>query len=191
MKKSRILSLAMAGALCFSLLAGCGGSGGTASSPAPETTSPETGAPESTAPAGGSTSAFKLGGTGPLTGGAAIYGNAAKQGAEIAVEEINALNGDIRFDLRYEDDAHDAEKAGNAYNTLKDWGLQIFLGSVTSTPCVATSSESNADHIFHRRAGRRGRSSDRHREHPPEGQRVPDVLHGPQPGLRFRAVHFG
>ncbi|MBC5732898.1 ABC transporter substrate-binding protein [Flavonifractor sp. DFI.6.63] len=148
MKKSRILSLAMAGALCFSLLAGCGGSGGTASSPAPETTSPETGAPESTAPAGGSTSAFKLGGTGPLTGGAAIYGNAAKQGAEIAVEEINALNGDIRFDLRYEDDAHDAEKAGNAYNTLKDWGLQIFLGSVTSTPCVATSSESNADHIF-------------------------------------------
>lgn len=134
MKKSRILSLAMAGALCFSLLAGCGGSGGTASSPAPETTSPETGAPESTAPAGGSTSAFKLGGTGPLTGGAAIYGNAAKQGAEIAVEEINALNGDIRFDLRYEDDAHDAEKAGNAYNTLKDWGLQIFLGSVTSTP---------------------------------------------------------
>lgn len=84
MKKSRILSLAMAGALCFSLLAGCGGSGGTASSPAPETTSPETGAPESTAPAGGSTSAFKLGGTGPLTGGAAIYGNAAKQGAEIA-----------------------------------------------------------------------------------------------------------
>ena len=67
MKKSRILSLAMAGALCFSLLAGCGGSGGTASSPAPETTSPETGAPESTAPAGGSTSAFKLGGTGPLT----------------------------------------------------------------------------------------------------------------------------
>ena len=148
MKKSRILSLAMAGALCFSLLAGCGGSGGTASPPAPETTSPETGAPESTAPAGGSTSAFKLGGTGPLTGGAAIYGNAAKQGAEIAVEEINALNGDIRFDLRYEDDAHDAEKAGNAYNTLKDWGLQIFLGSVTSTPCVATSSESNADHIF-------------------------------------------
>ena len=32
--------------------------------------------------------AFKIGGTGPLTGGAAIYGNAAKNGAEIAVEEI-------------------------------------------------------------------------------------------------------
>lgn len=50
MKKSRILSLAMAGALCFSLLAGCGGSGGTASSPAPETTSPETGAPKAPPP---------------------------------------------------------------------------------------------------------------------------------------------
>ena len=94
------------------------------------------------------TAAYKLGGVGPLTGGAAIYGNAAKQGAEIAVEEINALGGEIQFELSYEDDAHDAEKSVNAYNTLKDWGMQIFLGSVTSTPCVATSAESNQDHIF-------------------------------------------
>lgn len=91
---------------------------------------------------------FKLGGIGPLTGGAAIYGNAAKNGAEIAVAEINALGGAIQFDLRYEDDAHDAEKSVNAYNTLKDWGMQIFLGSVTSTPCVATSAESCNDNIF-------------------------------------------
>ncbi|MDD6036834.1 MAG: ABC transporter substrate-binding protein [Lachnospiraceae bacterium] len=88
-----------------------------------------------------------IGGTGPLTGGAAVYGNAAKRGAEIAVEEINAL-GDIQFELKYEDDTHDAEKAVNAYNALKDWGVQISLGSVTSSPCVATSAETFADRIF-------------------------------------------
>ena len=91
--------------------------------------------------------AFKLGGTGPLTGGAAIYGNAAKNGAEIAAEEINALGG-IQIELKYEDDTHDAEKAINAYNTLKDWGMQISLGSVTSKPCEATSAETYDDRIF-------------------------------------------
>jgi branched-chain amino acid transport system substrate-binding protein len=100
--------------------------------------------------AGGQTSAggsIKIGGTGPLTGGAAIYGQAARNGAQIAVDEINALGG-IQFELQYQDDEHDAEKAVNAYNTLKDWGMQISLGSVTSTPCVATSVENNADRIF-------------------------------------------
>ncbi len=90
---------------------------------------------------------IKIGATGPLTGGAAIYGNAAKNGATIAVEEINAMGG-LQFDLKYEDDTHDAEKAVNAYNTLKDWGMQVTLGSVTSTPCVATAAEHEADHIF-------------------------------------------
>ncbi len=92
--------------------------------------------------------AFKIGGAGPLTGGAAIYGNAAKNGAQIAVDEINAMGG-IQFELNYQDDAHDAEKSVNAYNTLKDWGMQIFLGSVTSTPGVATSVEANADNMFY------------------------------------------
>ncbi|MDR2650438.1 MAG: ABC transporter substrate-binding protein [Clostridiales bacterium] len=95
----------------------------------------------------GSSGSFKIGGTGPLTGGAAIYGAAAKNGASIAAEEINALGG-IQFELQYQDDEHDAEKAINAYNALKDWGMQIFLGSVTSTPSVATSAESNSDRIF-------------------------------------------
>ena len=91
--------------------------------------------------------AFKLGGTGPLTGGAAIYGIAAKNGASIAVEEINALGG-IQLELRYEDDTHDAEKAVNAYNVLKDWGMQISLGSVTSKPCEAIAPEFQNDRIF-------------------------------------------
>lgn len=92
--------------------------------------------------------AIKIGGTGPLTGGAAIYGTAVKNGAQIAVDEINALGG-LQFVLRYEDDVHDPEKAVTAYNTLKDWGMQISLGSVTSKPAVATSAEAANDHIFY------------------------------------------
>lgn len=92
--------------------------------------------------------AIKIGGTGPLTGGAAIYGTAVKNGAQIAVDEINALGG-LQFELRYEDDVHDPEKAVTAYNTLKDWGMQISLGSVTSKPAVATSAEAANDNIFY------------------------------------------
>ncbi len=144
--KKRTLALVLAGALTLGLLAGCGG-GSATPTPAPSTPASDAPSAEPT-PAAPTASVFKLGGTGPLTGGAAIYGNAAKVGAEIAVEEINALGGDIQFELRYEDDVHDAEKAVNAYNTLKGWGMQIFLGSVTSTPCVATSQEANADKTF-------------------------------------------
>ncbi len=131
----KILAMLMALMMVLSMVA-CGGN------EAPEAESPAVDAPE------GAT-VLKIGGVGPLTGGAAIYGNAAKHGAEIAVEEINALGGEFVFDLRYEDDAHDAEKSVNAYNTLKDWGMQIFLGSVTSTPGVATSVEANADNMFY------------------------------------------
>lgn len=91
--------------------------------------------------------AIKIGGTGPLTGGTAVYGNAAKRGAEIAVEEINALGG-MQFELNYQDDTDDSEKAVNAYNELKDWGVQISLGSVTTLPCIATAAETYADRIF-------------------------------------------
>jgi branched-chain amino acid transport system substrate-binding protein len=136
-KMKKLVALLLAAALCLCLFVGCSGSG--------------TKTPAATAAQGssGTTAAapIKIGGIGPLTGGAAIYGNAAKNGATIAVEEINALGG-LQFELRYEDDAHDAEKSVNAYNTLKGWGMQIFLGSVTSTPCVATSVEANNDHIF-------------------------------------------
>lgn len=99
------------------------------------------------ADASGDTGAIKLGGIGPLTGAAAIYGNAAKNGAQIAVDEINAKGG-IQFELNFQDDEHDAEKSVNAYNKLKDWGMQILVGSVTTTPCVAVSQESFSDRIF-------------------------------------------
>ena len=95
----------------------------------------------------GSTEAIKIGGIGPLTGGAAIYGQAVKNGAQIAIDEVNA-KGDLQFELKFEDDENDAEKAVNAYNNLKDWGMQISLGTVTTQPCIAVSTEIDADHIF-------------------------------------------
>ena len=138
--KKKFMCLMMAMVMVLTLAA-CGGSK-TAETPAESTgnSSEETAAP--------SGAAFKLGGTGPLTGGAAIYGNAAKNGAQIAVDEVNAEGGAIQFELRYEDDTHDAEKAVNAYNALKSWGMQLSLGSVTSKPCEATSTMNNEDRIF-------------------------------------------
>lgn len=91
--------------------------------------------------------AIKIGGIGPLTGTNAVYGAAAKQGAEIAVEEVNALGG-IQFELNFQDDEADAEKSVNAYNNLKDWGMQILSGSVTTGACIAVSSECFSDRIF-------------------------------------------
>ena len=136
MKKT--LSMLLAGAMLATALTGCGGSAASGSSD-----SSNSGADTSASGA-----AFKIGGTGPLTGAAAIYGNAAKNGAQIAVDEINAAGGDIQFELNYQDDEGDAEKAVNAYNTLKDWGMQISLGSVTSKPCEATAAETYSDRIF-------------------------------------------
>ena len=91
---------------------------------------------------------FKIGVSGPLTGGAAVYGVAVKNGAQIAIDEINALGGSVKFEMQFEDDEHDAEKSVNAYNKLKDWGMQLLIGSVTTTPCIAVASESYSDRIF-------------------------------------------
>ena len=91
--------------------------------------------------------AIKIGAIGPITGGAAIYGQAVKNGAEIALEEVNA-KGDLKFEFKFQDDENDAEKSVNAYNNLKDWGMQISLGTVTTQPCIAVSTEIDSDHIF-------------------------------------------
>ena len=78
---------------------------------------------------------------------APIYGTAAKNGAQIAVDEINALGG-MQFAFNPQDDEHDAEKSVNAYNALKDWGMQILCGTVTTSPCVAVGAEAYADRVF-------------------------------------------
>ena len=96
----------------------------------------------------GASGAIKIGGIGPITGAAAIYGNATKYGAQVAVNEINEAAGKTVFELNWQDDEHDPEKSVNAYNTLKDWGMQVLVGTTTTAPCVAVSTETNSDHIF-------------------------------------------
>lgn len=93
---------------------------------------------------------IKIGGIGPLTGDAALYGNAVKYGAELAVKEINAAGGINGYEVEYkmEDDMHDAEKSVNAYGALKDWGMQMLMGTVTSVPCTAVSNEAANDNMF-------------------------------------------
>ena len=101
---------------------------------------------------GGDSSAdtFKIGGIGPLTGGAAIYGVAVKNGAQIAIDEINEAGGINGYQIEYqfEDDELDNEKSVNAYNTLKDWGMQILMGCVTSGCCTAVAAETANDNMF-------------------------------------------
>ena len=146
--KKRVLSLSLALAMAASLTA-CGSSSSTT-----ETTAAAA-AGATTAAAGASSEAssgkvFKIGGIGPVTGAAAVYGLAVKNGAQIAVDEINAdggING-YQIEFNFQDDEHDAEKSVNAYNTLKDWGMQVLMGTVTSAPCVAVADKTNADNMF-------------------------------------------
>ena len=95
----------------------------------------------------GGDGAIKIGGSGPLTGPAAVYGNAVKNAAEMAVEEVNAKGG-VQFSLQFEDDKHDAEEAATAYGTLKDGGMQISLATVTSAPGAAVSPLYQEDQTF-------------------------------------------
>ena len=90
---------------------------------------------------------IKIGTTGPLTGPNAAYGLAVEAGMKIAVEEINALGG-IQFAFQAQDDEADPEKAVTAYNALKDWGMDIFGGSVTSGAAAAAAAEAVNDKMF-------------------------------------------
>ena len=91
-----------------------------------------------------------LGGIGPLTGDYATYGVSVKQGAQIAVDRINASGGvnGITFALKFEDDEADPAKAVNAYNRLIDAGMTVSLGAVTSGACIAVAGETQKDGIF-------------------------------------------
>ncbi|WP_295585447.1 ABC transporter substrate-binding protein [uncultured Oscillibacter sp.] len=92
--------------------------------------------------------AFKIGTIGPLTGDAAIYGQAVANGAKIAVDEINAAGGDIRFELKSEDDVNDGETSVNAYNNLMDWGMQLLVGPTTTGPSVSVGAKCYEDRTF-------------------------------------------
>lgn len=130
MKKfKKAVSLALASAMVVSLAA-CGSNSESGSSADGE--------------------AWKIGTMGPITGGYAIYGLAVKNGAQIAIDEINAAGGinGYQVEYKYEDDEVDNEKAVNAYNTLCDWGMQIVMGAVTSGCSTAVAAEAANVNMF-------------------------------------------
>ena len=128
----KLLSIALGIVLAVGCLTGCGGSSNEASNGTSQN------------------AVFKIGAIGPLTGGAGAYGDAVNKGAQIAVDEINAAGGinGTMVEFRMEDDEHDAEKSVNAYNILKDWDMQVLIGTVTSTPCIAVEAEAQTDNMF-------------------------------------------
>lgn len=143
MKKA--IGLSLAAMMAMSLTA-CGGG---SDAPAADTKAAGSEAAGSEA-AGTEGGTIKLGVIGPLTGPAATYGIAVQNGADLAVKEINAAGGvdGMMFEIKAEDDENDSEKTINAYNTLKDWGMQMLVGATTSKPCIAVSSETANDNMF-------------------------------------------
>lgn len=80
------------------------------------------------------TTTVKIGGIGPLTGAYANYGLSEKNGAELAVKEINEAGGIAgkQIELSYQDSQGESESAVNAYGKLMDWGMEVSLGCVLS-----------------------------------------------------------
>ena len=132
--KKKLFAFMMAMTMTVSLAA-CGG--GKTETPAPSTETPA-----ASGEAGGT---FKLGTIGPLTGDAAIYGQAVANGAKIAVDEINAAGGAIQFEFQSQDDVADGETSVNAYNKLMDWGMQVMVGPTPTGASIAVADKVYAD----------------------------------------------
>ena len=126
MKKVLVVLLSL---LCMFSLTACGGAGNSSV-------------------ADDGTVTIKLGGSGPLTGDAKTYGEAVRNAAQIAVNEINASDSKIKFEFKMEDDEADGEKAVTAYSSLYDWGMQVSLLTVTSGSGAAVAKSYDEDQIF-------------------------------------------
>ena len=129
MKTMKITAILLTLAMCIGLFAGCasGAAGYTANN-----------------------TEYVIGVSGPLTGGAAMYGQAVVNSAQIAVDEINAaggLNG-IKFKLVATDDMHDATKVSTNYSSMLEKGMQLSLGTVTTAPGLEFKNLSADDNVF-------------------------------------------
>ena len=128
MKHIKLTALVLSMLLCLSLCAGCGaGNSYTANN-----------------------TEFIIGVSGPLTGGAAMYGQAVINSAQLAIDEINAaggLNG-IKFKLISTDDVNDAAKLSTNYSSMLEAGMQVSLGTVTTQTGLEFKNLSFEDNVF-------------------------------------------
>ena len=136
--KKKLLAFVMAATMVFSLAA-CGSSSSNDSSNSGSSSDSDS------AQSGDEVQTFKLGSIGPLTGDAAIYGQAVVNGAQLAVDEINASDSKIKFEFKGEDDEADGEKSTNAYNQLMDWGMQVLVGPTTTGASMAVADVCNSE----------------------------------------------
>lgn len=127
MKKT--IAVCMAAMMAMSIAA-CGGTGGSAK--------------------GGDDSTFIIGSMGPTSGANASYGTSVKNGAQIAVDEINEAGGinGTKFELKFEDDQADAGVAANAYSKLYSDNMDALLGATTSNACQAVNKLAQKDNIL-------------------------------------------
>ena len=132
----KVLAMLMAALMVAAMFTGC-----SSSKPATETTA------AAAADASDAAGTVKVGMSGPLTGGASAYGLAVKAGMEVAVEEINAKGG-LQIEFNAQDDEADGEKAVSAYNVLKDWGMQVMAGQVTTGAALQVAGETVEDNMF-------------------------------------------
>ena len=128
MKLVKITALILSLVMCIGLFAGCNSSNGYTAN----------------------NTEYVIGVSGPLTGGAAMYGQAVVNSAQIAVDEINAaggLNG-VKFKLVATDDMHDATKVSTNYSSMLEGGMQLSLGTVTTAPGLEFKNLSADDNVF-------------------------------------------
>lgn len=142
MKTKKLLAFVMASAMVLSMAA-CGSSSSSGNSGSSDAAADNSGSTDTA-----DTQTFKLGSIGPLTGDAAIYGQAVVNGAKLAVDEINASDSKIKFEFQGEDDEADGEKSSNAYNTLMDWGMQVLVGPTTTGASMAVADLCYNDRTF-------------------------------------------
>ena len=91
-----------------------------------------------------------LGLIGPMTGDYANYGTSVRNGAQIAVDEINAAGGvnGWTFTLSAQDSQGDPDSAVSAYNKLMDDGMDVSLGCVFSGEATSVITAAKADDIL-------------------------------------------
>ena len=96
------------------------------------------------------TETIRIGGIGPLSGGYANYGFSVKNGAQLAVDEINAAGGinGKQVELSFQDSQADPESAVNAYGKLMDWGMQVSLGGVLSGETASIVAAAREDNVM-------------------------------------------